>query len=116
MIVIMFEKPMILMSISWIFEVVLGNKNVVSILDSSKSPKIWNIEWTILKEEKNPTIWFFHFIVKLQPFLEQNSNHPCFFIPLIQEVEFFFIEIFEHIQLLNMSDEKDLANGIYQCC
>jgi hypothetical protein len=67
-----------------------------------------NMEWTIVEEEMNPTIWFLHFIVKLlQPFLEQNSNHPCFFIPLIQEVEFFFIELFvEHMRLLNMSDEK----------
>jgi hypothetical protein len=46
---------------------------------------MWNMEWTIVKEEKNPTIWFFHFVVKLQPFLEQNSNHPCFCIPLLQK-------------------------------
>jgi hypothetical protein len=67
-----------------------------------------NMEWTIVEEEKSSTIWFFHLVVKLlQPFLEQNFNHPCFFIPLIQEIEFFFIELFvEHMQLLNMSNEK----------
>jgi hypothetical protein len=54
----------------------------------------FKLEWTII-EEKNPTIWFLHFVVKLlQPFLEQNFNHPCFFIPLIQEIEFFFIDFF----------------------
>lgn len=93
---------MILTSIGWFFEVVLGEfKFNIGKLQISK-----NMGNIYINEKKNDSYDFSFHGQTFSTIFGTNASYPCFLIPLVQEVEIFIRLFVEHMWLLSMVDEK----------